>query len=98
MNLSAILVTLIVTMILPALTALVTKSTASPGIKQFVTALLAAAGGFVVTATQLDGTAVFGKESATLALSTFILAQATYWGFWRPHEINAKVAPGVGLG
>jgi hypothetical protein len=98
MNLSAILVTLIVTMVLPALTALVTKSTASASIKQFVTALLAAVTGLVVTSTQLDGTAVFGKESALLALSTFILAQATYWGLWRPHQVNATVAPTVGLG
>jgi hypothetical protein len=98
MNISAILVTLIVTMILPALVAAVTKSSASPGIKQFVTALLAAVTGLVVTSTQLDGTAVFGKESALLALSTFIAAQATYWGLWRPHAVNDKLAPAAGLG
>lgn len=98
MTLSAILVLLIVTIVLPALTAFVTKSTASVGIKQFVTALLSAVSGFLITATQLDGTAVLGKESAILALSTFILAQATYWGLWKPHAVNSKVVPGVGLG
>lgn len=98
MTVSAILVLLIVTMILPALTAALTKSTASVGVKQFVTALLAAVSGFLVTATQLDGTAVLGKESALLALSAFIATQATYWGFWKPRQINAKLAPGVGLG
>lgn len=98
MTLSAILVLLIVTMILPALTAALTKSAASVGIKQFITALLAAVSGFLVTATQLDGTAVLGKESAVLALSAFILAQATYWGFWKPHAINVKVLPETGLG
>lgn len=98
MTISAILVTLIVTMILPALTAAITKSTASVGIKQFVTALLSAVTGLVVVSTQLDGTAVFSKEAALLALSTFILTQATYWGFWKPHAVNEKAAPAVGLG
>lgn len=97
-TLSAMLVLLIVTMVLPALTAAITKSSASAGVKQFVTALLSAASGFLITATQLDGTAVLSKESAVLALSAFILAQATYWGFWRPHAINDKVVPAVGLG
>lgn len=98
MNLSAILTLLIVTMILPAITAAVTKSTASAGVKQFVTALLSAITGLVVTATQIDGTAVFSKEAAVLALGTFITAQATYWGLWRPHTVNAKITPGVGVG
>ena len=98
MTLSAFIVTLVVTMVIPALVALITKSEASVGIKQFITALLAAVTGALVTATQLDGTAVLGKESVLLALSTFILSQATYWGLWRPHEVNKKLAPEAGLG
>jgi hypothetical protein len=96
--LPAILVVLVVSSVLPIVTAAVTKSSASTGIKQFVTALLSAASGLLVTATQLDGTAVISKESAVAALTVFILAQATYLGFWKPHAINAKVAPTVGLG
>lgn len=98
MILSAILVVLLVSTILPAITAAFTKSSATAGVKQFVSALIAAASGFLITATQLDGTAVLSKESAVAALTVFILAQATYWGLWKPHAINDKVVPEVGVG
>lgn len=98
MTISAVLVTLAVTVVLPALVALITKSMASPFVKQFVTALLAAITGLIVTSTQLDGTAVISEASALLALGTFLAAQASYRGLWRPHAINAKLAPAVGVG
>lgn len=98
MTISAILVTALVTLFLPAIVSFVTKSSASAGIKQFVTAVLSAVTGLIVTSTQLDGTAVLSKEAALLALSTFITTQATYWGLWKPHAINAKLNSEFGIG
>lgn len=98
MNLSALLVTMIVSFAVPAIVALLTKSAASAWIKQFVTALLAAVTGVVAISTQTDGTANISKESIILALGTFALAQATYVGLYKPHGINAKLAPGAGIG
>lgn len=98
LHLSSFIVTALVTMVLPAVTAFVTKATASVGLKQFVTALLSAVTGLVVTATTLSGTALISKQAALLALTTFITTQATYWGFYKPHNANAKIAPTVGLG
>lgn len=98
MTLSAIIVTLIVTYAIPAITALLTKANASVGLKQFITALLAAVNGLLVTATQLDGTAVISKQSLVLALASFLASQAAYRGLYRPHALNARLAPNVGLG
>lgn len=98
MNLSALMVTMIVSFIVPAVVALLTKSAASVWVKQFVTALLAAVTGVVAVSTQTDGTANISKESIVLALGTFALAQAVYVGAYKPHDINQKIAPGAGLG
>lgn len=98
MTLSALVVTMIVSYLIPAITALLTKASASVGVKQFVTALLAALNGVVVTATQIDGTAVISKQAAVLALGSFIAAQASYVGLYKPHDANAKIAPAKGLG
>jgi len=98
MTISALLVTIIVALVIPAATALLTKATASTWVKQIVTALLAGVSGLIVTATQLDGTAVISKAALLLALTTFVSTQAAYIGLWKPHAVNATVAPGVGIG
>lgn len=98
MTVSALTVTMIVAYILPAAVALLTKSAASAWVKQFVGALLAAATGVIVTATQLDGQAVISKSAVLLALGPFLSTQAACKGLWEPHSINARLAPGVGLG
>jgi hypothetical protein len=98
MNLSAVIVTMIASVVIPAITALLTKATASVGIKQAVTGLLSAVSGLLAVSTQIDGTAVISKPAVVLAIGTFLSAQAAYWGLWRPHELNAKVAPAAGLG
>lgn len=98
MTLSTLIVTMLVSYLLPAAVALLTKSGASAGIKQFINALLAAATGLITTATTVDGTAVLSKTAVVLALGAFIASQAAYVSLYRPHAVNAKVAPGVGLG
>lgn len=98
MTLSALLVMMIATFIIPAVVALLTKSAASASVKQFVTALLAAVSGVISTATGADGTALISKESVLLALGAFALAQANYTGLYRPHALNAKLLPNTGLG
>ena len=98
MTLSAMLVTLIASYVIPIITALITKASASVGLKQLLTAAMAAATGLLAISTQSDGTAVMSKQSAILALASFATAQATYWGLFRPHQLNATLAPGAGLG
>ena len=64
MTISALLVTIIVALVIPAAT----------------------------------GTAVISKAALLLALTTFVSTQAAYIGLWKPHAVNATVAPGVGIG
>lgn len=97
-TLSAFIVTLVVGYVIPLLTALLTKLNASKELKQLVTAALAAANGFLVTATQQDGTALFSKQSLLFAILSFITANAGYVYYGKPHNIDARLAPNVGLG
>ena len=60
--------------------------------------VLSAAAGVVVTATQLDGTAVIGKEAALNAALALGISIVSYLGIYRPHDMNASLAPGQGLG
>ncbi len=98
LTIPALITTLLVSYLIPAVVALLTKSAASSWLKQFVTALLAAATGLLTTATQLDGTAVMSRSSIVLALGAFIAAQAAYVGVYRPHDVNERLLPDVGLG
>jgi hypothetical protein len=97
-TLSALIVTLIGSYLIPAVVALITKSNANTWLKQFVTGLLAAVTALISTATQLDGTALISTSSILLALGSFILAQATYVSVYKPHNVNARTAPMRGLG
>jgi hypothetical protein len=97
-TLSALVTTMLVSYILPALVALVTKLQASTWLKQFVNALLSALTGLITTAVTLDGTAVFSQNTLVLALGSFLLSQASYVALYKPYDANSKVAPGVGVG
>ncbi len=92
------LVTLIVGHLAPLVTALLTHLEAAPAVKQFVTALISAATGFLTTATAVDGSAVFSAESALFALLTFITANVSYVALWKKHAIDTKILPTKGLG
>lgn len=98
MTISATITTLLVSFVIPALVALLTKITASSALKQILSALLAAVTGLIVAATTIDGHAEIRGPAVLLALGAFISAQATYVAVYRPHGLNAALAPGVGLG
>lgn len=97
-TLSAWLVTLISTFVIPIITGLLTKYNAGPGLKQFVTAILSAVAGLISSGSMPDGTATFSKETLLLVLTTFIVTQATYLGIYKPFDLNGKTAPGSGIG
>lgn len=98
MTISALLVTLIVSVVIPAAVAVVTKSTASTSTKQIVTAFFAALNGLIVNHTLDDGTAFVTKTAALLALGSFIAATASYVGLYKPHNADARIVPTTGIG
>ena len=96
-TLSAFIVTLLVSHVLPLVTALVTKAHASSTVKQVVAAFLSAVTAFVTNATTLNGIAIFSAQSAVLALITFALSQLSYLAIFKPHGANAYIAPNFGI-
>lgn len=91
-------VLLVISLVIPFLTGVVTKVSASAGVKQVCTLVLSAAAGLIVTATQLDGTAVISKEAALNAALALGIAIVSYLGLYKPHDVNAKLAPTKGFG
>jgi hypothetical protein len=96
-TLSAFLVTLLVSHIIPLFTSLITKAHASTTVKQIATAFLSAIAAFITSATTLDGTAIFSTQSAVLALATFAFSQLSYVAIFKPRGINAYIAPSFGF-
>jgi chromate transport protein ChrA len=85
--------------IIPVLTAAITKINASDRVKQVVTILLAAVATLVAQATLDSGSAVFTVETLQTWFLTTVVAVASYLGFWkRTVQVNAHVAPNSGIG
>jgi hypothetical protein len=95
---SALVMTMIISYIIPAITSLLTKLDAESWVKQAVTALLAAINGVVTAAIQIDGSAAISSDALLLALGSFIVAEAAYLSLYKPHNANAKLLPLVGVG
>ena len=77
-------------LIIPLITAVVTKKVASPGLKSLCTTLLSVVAGAVAVATQADGQVVLGQWLNGI-FTSFIAAIATYYGFWKPTSIAPKL-------
>lgn len=97
-TISAFVVTLIVSYLIPLATALITKVTASTNVKQLVTAVLAAITGFLTTAVAADGTAVFSMQTLLFAIISFSTANIGYVYTFGPRGIGFKIAPTKGIG
>ena len=97
-TLSTFVVTLVVGYLIPLVTAISTKVSASTALKQGVTAVLAAVNGFITTATQVDGSALFTTETLLFAILTFMTANIGYIAVWKPHAIDDKLLPTKGIG
>lgn len=95
---SALVVTMLLSYVIPAITALLTKLEANVWLKQAITGLLAAISGLLTTATTVDGSAVFSSDALVLALGSFVLSQAVYLGLYKPHHLSENLLPEVGLG
>ncbi len=94
----AFLVTGLVSLIIPFFTALITKASASPTVKQVVTIVLAAVNTLIVSNTLQDGTAVISKENGLLWAVSTAIAITSYLGIYKPHALDAKTNPEFGLG
>ncbi|MDQ2678061.1 MAG: hypothetical protein M3Y51_04905 [Actinomycetota bacterium] len=97
-ELGRMLVTTVLGLVIPLIVGLATKLGAKPAVKQLVTLVLAAVGGFLVEASTGDGSAVFTLEALGYAALTWLQSIAFYLGVLAPLDYNAKAAPNRGLG
>lgn len=98
MELTATHVLLVVSVLIPFLTGLLTKVGASATIKQVVTLTLAAVNTVVVSNVGADGNAVLTDSVLLDAGVSWFIAVTTYLGVYKPHDANSKIVPNVGLG
>lgn len=98
LTLSAFVVLVVTSFLIPLATGILTKLAASPTVKQVVTLILSAINGLVVTSTQADGTALLSLATAQYTLLSLGIAIVSYLGIYKPHDVNAKLAPEAGFG
>lgn len=100
-TLDAITVAFIVGVIIPPITAFLTKQAAHPGLKGFVTMLLSGVAGTVAVLTTNAGHAITVRELVLAIGSAWGLAVMSYLGLWRPTGAApaiARATPQFGIG
>ena len=98
MNLSAVAVTLIISTILPVLVGLVTKLDASSKLKGALLLALNAAQGLIIASRVNGGGAHFTADALVLFLAGVAVSLMAYYGFYKPNDVPAKLAPDFGIG
>lgn len=96
--LDANLVQLIVAVLIPIVTGLLTKSAASATVKQVVSIVLVGAAALIINGVTDGGDAVFTLQTLYDAVLMWVIQIATYLGVYKPHDVNASLAPQSGLG
>jgi hypothetical protein len=90
-------VTVLLSVLIPIVTAAVTKSAAPKLLKGCVSLLMSAIVGLFSTAVTASG-ADFSQQTLFLAAISFVIQLASYLGFYKPVDINNRIAPTKGLG
>ena len=96
-SLSALSVTLLISVFIPIVTSIVTKLDTSGQIKGLITLVLNLVNAAVVGAITADGSSVFSEETLIAALVGMAISVASYLGFYKPVDMNAKLAPTKGI-
>lgn len=106
-RLSALAVTLVVSLFIPIVTGLVTKASLSSYVKGLITLVLNLVNAAVVVAVTQDGSAVWSEQTLIAALIGMAISVATYLGIYKPAAVTSttndngtvgKLGPNTGLG
>jgi uncharacterized membrane protein YccC len=98
MDISAVAVTLIIGTILPVLVGLITKLDASSKLKGGILLVLNATQGLIVASRVSDGGASFTVDALVLFIAGVAVSLLSYYGFYKPNDVSAKLAPDFGIG
>ena len=91
-------IALIAGVIIPVITATVTKARASAVFKTVVTALLSASAVGLAAIVGPAGSAVISQESLAVFGKAFVVAIVSYKSLWKSVGINDKMLPHSGFG
>jgi hypothetical protein len=103
LSLSAMLVSVLLSAVIPIVTGLITKSSLSGWVKGLITLVLNYVSAAVVQATIADGGAFFSRESLIMSLIGLSISVATYAGIYQPANLTSsdadgKLLPRFGIG
>lgn len=93
-QLSALTVSLIVALLIPLITGLVTRYSTSSGVKGLITLILNAGQALVVNATVADGTALISRETFVAFTLSLAISIASYAGVYRPLDLTSSTPTG----
>jgi len=96
-SLSALSVTLLISVFIPIVTGIITKLDTSGQIKGLITLVLNLINAAVVGAITADGSSVFSEETLIAALVGMAISVASYLGFYKPVDMNEKLVPTKGI-
>ena len=97
-TLSSFTMVVISGLIIPIITGLLTKITASAQTKALIAAIQSIVAGFIATAMAPNGTAVFSQALIQNIVLTVAIQIAMYVGIYKPVvDINSRTLPNVGL-
>lgn len=94
-TLSALSVSLLLGLLIPVVTGLLTKYSTSSGLKGLVTLVQNATQALVVSATVGDGTAVISEETFVTFCLSLAISIATYAGVYKPLNITSSEPAGA---
>lgn len=100
-TLDALMVTMLISTVIPILVGLVTKLNASSALKATLMAGLSIVNGLVANSVDDNGSAFISKQAVVLAFFSFVTAGATYARLLKPAGISPAVnnaTSGFGVG
>lgn len=98
LNLDALAITVVVSLFIPILTGLLTKYNAPAAVKQIVTLVFSSVTALIADGSTTVGGALVTKEDLVLAGISLTVAITSYLGIYKPHALDANLAPNFGLG
>lgn len=91
---SAPIVTIIMSLLIPLINGLLTKYTVSGAVKGVITLLMNTVMAFITTNASDTGAALFSLQTLMTATLGFIVSVATYAGIYRPAKITSSTPDG----
>ncbi len=95
-RLEPLVVNMVIAVLIPVLTGILTKVTWSSGTKGLITLVLTMTQTLIVQNTVDDGSAFFNQETILAFILSFTISIASYYGIYKPAKITSSTVIDVG--